>query len=133
MTVLPKDTRAITYDVAAHTLHIGDGTITGVLPEVWDYSVSGLRVVERWIGSRTAKGVGRASQPKTATPLDKIRPKTWEDDWNDELLELLRVLTHTLTDQPSQQNLLERIMTGELIPADALPQPTTPERTVPKT
>lgn len=128
---IPKDTAAIRYDEATHTLHIGDGTITNVLPEVWNYSVSGFRVVERWIGSRTAKGVGLASRPKTATPLDKIRPTTWEDEWNDELLELLRVLTHTLSYQPAQQVLLDSVVTGELIPVDALPQPTPADRTAP--
>lgn len=131
VTTIPKDATTISYDATTHILHIGDGSITGVPLEVWDYSVSGMRVVERWIGSRTAKGVGRASQPKTATPLDKIRPTTWEDDWNDELLELLRVLTHTVADKPTQQDLLERIMANELITANALPQPTTAERTVP--
>lgn len=106
--------------------------MAGVRPGVWGFTVSGLRVVERWIAARTAVGVGKsASTAKTATPLDKIRPLQWEDDWNVELLELLRVLTHTVESYPAQEDLLERIVTSPLIPAVELPQPTKAERGVP--
>lgn len=129
---LPANMKEVKYDVDAHQLHIGDGIITGVLPEVWSFEVSGLKVVEKWLGARTRKGVGRAAG-KSATPLDQIRPTEWEDEWNDELLDLLRVLTKTIQLGEKQAHLLEEIVQSDLIPADELPIPSDDERKVPAT
>lgn len=132
VTSIPEDTAEIRYDEDTRVLHIGDGTIAGVAKEVWGFSVSGFSVLPRWLGSRTAKGVGRAANPRYATPLDLIRPIEWEDEWNDELLDLLRMLTLAVQGQTRQRDLLERIIADELIPASDFPKPTDAERTVPK-
>ena len=132
VTIIPTDPGEIRYDSTTRVLSVGDGTVTGVQPGVWEFSVSGFPVVQRWLGSRTAKGIGRSSDPRYATPLDKIRPANWEDEWNDELLDLLRVLTHTVELQPTQQDLLARILAAPLIDATELPEPTATERQVPK-
>lgn len=129
---IPEDPSQLSYDATSRRLTISDGAIVGVLPEVWSFSVSGLPVVARWLGSRTAKGIGRASQEKRATPLDRIRPIEWEDAWNDELLDLLRVLTHTVATEPLQADLLQRIVNAPLIGASELPMPTAMERAVPQ-
>jgi len=129
---IPASSREIQYDPETQVLRIGDGEVSGVRPEVWDFTVSGLRVVERWLGTRTAQGVGKsASTAKTATPLDKIRPTTWEDEWNVELLELLRSLTATVDLHSTQQDLLARVLDGPLIGAAELPVPSAAERAVP--
>lgn len=132
VTTLPETTKDIRYDSETHELHIGDGIVSGVLPEVWSFEVSGMNILDKWLGSRTRKGIGRAAS-KSATPLDRIRPEEWEDEWNDELLDLLRVLTKTLELAPAQQELLEQILNDELMDADALPKPSNAERKVPKT
>lgn len=132
VTQIPLDPTDLHYDSTNAVLHVGDGTVTGVRQEVFEYSVSGFPVVVRWLGSRTAKGVGRAANPRYATPLDRIRPTVWEDSWNDELLDLLRVLTFTLDTQAEQSQLLEAILNDELIHADEFPVPTAIERKVPK-
>lgn len=129
---LPASLEEVSYDRATGTLTIGDGAITGVRENVWDYEVSGWKVIRQWIGSRTHKGVGRASQAKTAQPLDLIRPTMWEDDWNDELIDLLRVLTTTLDLAPEQADLLQRIVDSPMVPLESLPVPTDLERAVPK-
>ncbi|BAC19761.1 type ISP restriction/modification enzyme [Corynebacterium efficiens] len=129
---LPQDMKEISYDAETHQLHIADGVISGVLPEVWTFEVSGMKVLDKWLGARTRKGIGRAAG-KSATPLDRIRPTEWEDEWNDELLDLLRMLTRTVELGPQQMQLLEEIVQGELITADQLPSPTDAERKVPKT
>lgn len=132
VTQIPDSPKAVTYDPESRVIHVGDGQVSGVLPEVWGFTVSGLHVVGRWLAARTATGVGKsAATAKTATPLDKIRPVVWEDDWNIEFLELLRVLTHTVEGYPAQEGLLERIVNGPLIPAADLPQPVKAERDVP--
>lgn len=112
---LPATTDDISYDAAARRLQVGDGAVAGVSAEVWEFSVSGWPVIERWLGYRTKKGIGRSSQEKRMTPLDRVRPKVWEDEWNDELLHLLRVLTHTVEQQDRAAALLEQVLDGELL------------------
>ena len=88
-----------------------------------------LRLI-RGLGYRTAKGTGRAASSNN--PLDKIRPAAWPDAWNDELLDLLRLLTRTLDLQPMQSDLLDRICAGSLVGASELPMPTVLQRKPPK-
>ncbi|OFL67942.1 type ISP restriction/modification enzyme [Brevibacterium sp. HMSC063G07] len=132
VTALPESMKSISYDRASQELHIGTGLIKGVRPEVWDFNVSGMNVLSKWLGSRTRKGIGRAAG-KAATPLDRIRPTEWEDEWNDELLDLLRVLTRTVELGEQQMELLEAIVESDLFTPDELPKPTDDQRKVPKT
>lgn len=128
---MPQDTSDIGYDEESGTITLGDGMVGGVRPEVWTFSVSGMQVVPKWLGYRTRKGTGRAASSDSA--LDKIRPAEWADEWNDELLDLLRILTITMERQDSLADLLARVCDGELISADDLPQPAAAERMPPPT
>ncbi len=131
VTTIPADPSEVDYDEATGSLTVGNGRVGGVRPEVWKYSVSGMAVLPKWLGYRTAKGAGRAASSKSA--LDKVRPTEWADEWNDELLDLIRVLTLTVDRQAELANLLERICAGPLIPAGDLPMPTKAERQPPVT
>ena len=117
---MPKDASDILYDAEAMVLRVGDGKVGGVRPDVWKYEVSGMPVVSKWLGYRTARGAGRAASSKKL--LDGIRPDAWPDEWNDELLDLIRVLTLTLDEEPILAELLERIREGPLIEADRFPR-----------
>ncbi|MGI8520703.1 MAG: type ISP restriction/modification enzyme [Actinomycetota bacterium] len=46
--------------------------------EIWQFEVSGLRVLQSWLGYRMAKGKGRKIAPRSATsPLgDALRCKS---------------------------------------------------------
>lgn len=125
---IPEAPADVRYDERAAELRVGDGAVTGVRPDVWRYSVSGWPVVRRWLEHRTRRGRGRRG-----SGLDEIRPDRWHDAWNDELLDLLRVLTLTCELRPRQDELLDRIVAGPLIAADALPVPTPEERAAPET
>lgn len=127
---MPEKPSDLTYDEKSQQLLIGDGVVAGVRKDVMDYSVSGMEVVWKWLGYRTAKGAGRAAS--SSNPLDQIRATKWPDDWNDELIELLTVLTVTLDKHPAQGKLLDAICDGPLISADELPKPTDAEREEPK-
>lgn len=118
---LPERPRDIKYDVATRALRIGDGEVVGVAPEVWSFEVSGMQVVKKWVGYRTAKGAGRSAS--SGSPLDHIRPTKWLDEWTTELLELLSVLQRTIELQPRGVELLDRILAGPLISASDLPEP----------
>jgi hypothetical protein len=129
ITRMPQKPGNVAHDPSTQTLSLGDGTLAGVREDVWDYSISGMQVVKRWISYRTAGGAGRAAN--SSNPLDRIRPVTWASAWNDELLELISVVTHTVEAQPRQAALLDAICDGPLISASELPTPELEQRSPP--
>jgi hypothetical protein len=116
---LPDGPNQIGYEPSTSILTVGHGEVIGVSPEVWDFELSGMQVVRKWLGYRTEKGTGRAAG--SASPLDQIRPTKWEDEWTNELLELVSVLQRTVDLQPEGVELLDLIVAGPLISADELP------------
>jgi hypothetical protein len=129
-TVIPADPKACSYDASTHSILVADGILEGVSPEVWAFEVSGMKVVPKWLGYRTAKGTGKAVSSKS--PLDHIRPTEWTEEWNHELRELVHVLTETLDLLPQGVLLLDQILDGPLISADELPEPPDELRKPPK-
>ncbi|WP_420625651.1 type ISP restriction/modification enzyme [Candidatus Poriferisodalis sp.] len=113
------------YDPESEELFVGSGVFTPVSPEVWEFEVSGLRVLPSWLGYRmkTRKG-------KKSSELEDIRPPRWTQ--SKELLLLLSILEHTVEVTPQAADLLDRIVNGPLIPAPDLPIPTPAERKPPK-
>ncbi len=85
------------------------------------YSVSGFEVVKSWLGYWM-----RNRSEKSSSPLDDIRPESWEFD--DELLDLLWVLDHTIDLLPNLAKNLELILASDLFAFADLPQPTDAER-----
>lgn len=126
----PLDSGELVYDANLMTLTIGDGVVAGVRADVWAYAVSGMPVVKKWLGWRTAAGAGRARRARH--DLDEIRPTAWPAAWSDELLDLLRVLTATLDLHPSQAALLDEILAGPRLSADEMPRPDPDERREPR-
>jgi len=104
------------YNVRTATLHIGQGEFGPISQEVYDFEVSGLKVVQSWLKYRMKIGSGR-----TSSPLDAIRPELWTSEFTSELLNLLWILEGTLQSYPAQKNLLDDILNGELFTADELP------------
>ncbi len=113
------------YDPTNQVLRVGDGEFSPVRPEVWGYSVSGLKVVKSWLDRRKLKGAGRKS-----SPLDDIRPERWE--FTEELLELLWVLEATLALQAEGEALLHEVCSSRLFTKHELPTPSSDERQPPK-
>lgn len=122
----PQTLNDVIYDEAKKQLHVGDGIIGNVVPRIWDYEVSGLRVVRSWLGYRVRERSGRKS-----SPLDDIRPERWTWEMTKELMRLLWVLEGVIALEPAQAELLDEIVEGELFLADELPQPTDAERQAP--
>jgi hypothetical protein len=86
-----------------------------VSKEVWDYEVSGLKVVQSWLGYRMKNRKGKKS-----SPLDDITPKEWSSDYTSEFLRLLNLLTRTVAMQPVQAALLDEILASPLLPGTVL-------------
>ncbi|MET7620930.1 type ISP restriction/modification enzyme [Streptomyces sp. NPDC005408] len=81
---VPARPDAITYDAEDEVLSLGDGRISPVPAEAWDFHAGGVRMLELWFEHRTA-----AAEPGT---LEAIRPAVWPQEWTSELLELITVL-----------------------------------------
>ena len=104
------------YDDTVQTLHVGAGAFAPVTPAVYGFEVSGLKVVQSWLGYRMKRGAGKKS-----SPLDDIRPERWTGQFTTELLELLWVLEATLASYPEQARLLDAVVAGACFQADDLP------------
>ncbi len=105
------------YDAASNTLHVGAGQFAPVTPKVYEFQVSGLKVVQSWLKYRMRDGAGRKS-----SPLDRIRPTAWPPHFTAELLELLWVLESTIVAQAEQAQVLAAVDSGEWFEADELPE-----------
>lgn len=110
----PED---IDYDADTRTLIVGAGTIAPVAPEVWDYRIGGVRVVDRWFRFRK-----RNPDVEWQTPLNDVPPKRWPPEYTIELLNLLNVLGLSVALEPEQRDLLKEVVEGPLIGIDELTQ-----------
>jgi hypothetical protein len=105
----------ISYDPATETLRIGKGKIQPVPEQVWNYDVSGMRIIRHWFDYRKQNPRGRWS-----SPLDDINPAEWPPRFTTELLELVNVLTWCVELEPHQAELLDRIYAAPMITVDDL-------------
>lgn len=101
------------YDPATQILRVGNGTIESVSPEVWDFEVSGMKPLQKWLGYRMAKKRGR-----TSSPLDSISYDEWS--FTDELLFVISILQRTIDLTPLARELIDQILAGKLFTAEEL-------------
>lgn len=104
------------YIDARNTLHVGNGEFAPVSREVYEFEVSGLKVVQSWLKYRMKQGGAKKS-----SQLDEIRPEKWSGDFTTQLLELLWILEATLAEYPRQAKLLAAVVKGRCFRADELP------------
>ena len=107
---------SFSYGAESRTLRVGAGAFAPVAPEVFEFSVSGFKVVRSWLGYRMKRGKGRKS-----SPLDDIRPERWTSAFTTELLELLWALEATAALGPEQARLLAAASAGPCFGAGDLP------------
>jgi hypothetical protein len=114
------------YNDTTQTLRVGAGEFQPVRTEVFEFEVSGLKVVQSWLKYRMKKGAGKKS-----SPLDEIRPERWTSQFTTELLELLWVLEATIEGYPEQARFLKMVIAGPCFGADELPSVTEEARKPP--
>jgi hypothetical protein len=114
------------YNETTQTLTVGAGEFAPVAAAVWEFEVSGLKVVQSWLAYRMKKRAGKAS-----SELDALRPTSWT--YSRELLELLSVLEHLVAKTPEARSLLGRVCAGGLIDPALFPVPDDLERAAPST
>jgi len=124
------------YDPAAREIRIGAndlfaepaGRFGPVSREVWEFEVSGLKVVQSWLAYRM-----RDRKGKKTSPLDDIYPERWTREFTTEFLRLLSILEATVAGYPAQRELLKRICAGPLFAASDFPDPPSHMRKAPST
>ncbi len=115
------------YNESTQTLFVGNGSFGPISKEIYEFDVSGLKVVQSWLGYRMKKRSGRKS-----SPLDDIRPKSWTYQFTRELLELLWVLEKTVEGYSAQIELFDKVLESELFLAEELPEVPSEMREAPK-
>lgn len=115
------------YRPAGKELHIGNGRIAPVDSKVWNYEISGLKVLQSWLGYRMQKPKGKKS-----SALDKIRPQKWSNEMNKNLHELIWILEATLNMEPDLENILQSVVESECFNANELPKPLESQKKPPK-
>jgi hypothetical protein len=101
------------YDSETRTLRVGSGTIQPVTPEVWDFEISGMKALPKWLGYRMAKRKGR-----TSSPLDAISYDEWI--FTDELLLVISILQRTVDLTPRAGELIDLVLAGPLFTAEEI-------------
>jgi hypothetical protein len=89
------------------TLTLGDGVVSDITLDVWDYEVGGMLVVEQWLGQRLTPGARRRQ-----SRLDLMTVDAWEAGWTAELLLVLSALTGLRSLERAQQALLDEVLQG---------------------
>ncbi|MBM3302124.1 MAG: hypothetical protein FJY85_19505 [Deltaproteobacteria bacterium] len=120
------------YDTASGRLRVGQGFIDGVGAQVWEYEISGKKVLRQWFSYRKANRerplIGKRRPP---SPLGDIQPDHWLAEYTTELLNVINVLGRLIELEPSQAYLLQQICcnttisVNELTAANAIGKPDT--------
>ncbi|GGP70421.1 hypothetical protein GCM10010287_49310 [Streptomyces variabilis] len=116
---LPSRPPALTYDRDEEALLLGEGRVSPVPVEAWEFESGGVRVLEAWFASRT--------DPAEPGTLEAIRPAAWPQPWTSELLELVTVLTLLAEARPLREELAADVPSpvtpSDLRAAGVLPTP----------
>ena len=107
---------AFRYNPDTNSLAVESGEFAPVDREVYEFEVSGFKVVQSWLRKRLRRGAGKSS-----SPLDEIRPVRWTGPFTTELLELLWVVEATLGRYERQREVLGAIVEADCLLANALP------------
>ena len=103
----------IGYDETKQRLLIGTGFVDNVPLAVWQYEVSGKRVLTQWLSYRKKNRerpiIGDRRPP---SKLGEIQPDHWLAEYTSELLNVLNVLALLVEIEPDQAKLLEAICEG---------------------
>jgi len=100
----------IQYDESQQRLLVGSGFINNVPKAVWDYEVSGKRVLTQWFSYRKKNRerpiIGDRRPP---SKLGDIQSHHWLAEYTTELLNVLHVLALLIEMEPDQARNLEEI------------------------
>ena len=119
----------LAYDEATGRLSIGDGYVERVTPRMWNYEVSGKKVLRQWFSYRKSNRerpiIGDRRPP---SKLGDIQPDHWLAEYTTELINVLNVIGRLVALEPAQAELLKRVCAGPMISAEELRVASPPAR-----
>ena len=127
ITAITEYPNKFSHDSASKEISVGNGRIGPVDSEVWEYEVSGLKVLQSWLGYRMKKPRGKKS-----SNLNKIRPQQWSSDMTKNLRELIWILEETINMEPDLEITLRAVVKSKCFNADELPEPSEEQQKPPK-
>ncbi|MDQ0983631.1 type ISP restriction/modification enzyme [Streptomyces sp. V2I9] len=112
---LPARPAELSYDAGDEALIVGGGRIAPVPAAAWEFTVGGVRVLERWFGLRAAAAAGLRTDGEVPDGLDAVGARDWPRAWTSELLELITVLALVDGAAGPRKELAARLDAGPLI------------------
>ncbi|MFJ2024095.1 type ISP restriction/modification enzyme [Streptomyces sp. NPDC087897] len=112
---LPARPAELSYDAGDEALIVGGGRIAPVPAAAWEFTVGGVRVLERWFGLRAAAAAGLRTDGEVPDGLDAVGARGWPHAWTSELLELITVLALVDGAAGPRKELAARLDAGPLI------------------
>ncbi|MFI8196769.1 type ISP restriction/modification enzyme [Streptomyces sp. NPDC085942] len=112
---LPARPSELSYDAGGEALIVGEGRIAPVPAAAWEFTVGGVRVLERWFGLRAAAAAGLRADGEVPEGLDAVGARGWPREWTSELLELITVLALVDGAAGPRKELAARLDAGPLI------------------
>lgn len=101
---------AIRFSQSDRLLHVGSGAIGPVSPEVWNYHVSSMHVLQKWFDYRK-----REPRTRYSSALNNIVADRWTAETTEALRDLVAVLQGCIALEAQQRRLLEVICEGPLL------------------
>ncbi|MFE7316247.1 type ISP restriction/modification enzyme [Streptomyces sp. NPDC057555] len=120
--------RTLDHDADEEALLLGDGRISPVPADAWQFHAGGVRVLQEWFAHRGGAGAA-GTEPAAPGSLAALRPAAWPQEWTSELLELVTVLALLAELAPELAGLARAVADGprigaaELRAAGVLPVP----------
>ncbi|WP_420169236.1 type ISP restriction/modification enzyme [Streptomyces violaceoruber] len=112
---LPARPGELSYDADDEALTAGEGRIAPVPAAAWEFTVGGVRVLERWFRLRAAAAAGLRTDGEVPDGLDAVGARGWTREWTSELLELITVLALVDGAAGRREELAARLDAGPLI------------------
>lgn len=110
----------LTYDASAHELHVGEGRISHVTPQMRSYDVSGVNVLDKWFSYRRKTRDRPVMGDRRVSALLEIQLDHWPAAYTQELIDLLNVIGLLVDLESRQSELLGEVCAGPLISTDDL-------------
>lgn len=105
----------MTYDEESQRLFIGDGAIDHVTPQMRDYNIDGVNILDKWFSYRKADRSRPIIGDRRVSDLSKIQPDHWLDEYTRDLVDMLNVIGLLADLQTEQASLLSSAMSGRTL------------------
>ena len=103
------------YSKESQSLHVGAGRWDDIPVEAAQYTVGGTKILDSWLDYRMAR-----PDKLYKSPLDEINATHWDQEWSNELTNLLGILVQLVNLEDEMLGLLDDILAGDLVSAQEL-------------